>query len=137
MAYYENSDIIILVSNKTGNVHIIVTMRYICVTIVAMEKQTVTYSECAPVALVTQHTMHMHCVIFISVSSPAVTYFYTLSHKWHNSRKNLLNTKCVFNFLYNFSLRHVSFSEELREILSQMHIPRMSSCKVPAIHVRF
>ena len=28
----------------------------------------------------------------------------------------------MFDFLYNFPLRYVSFSEELREILSQMHI---------------
>jgi hypothetical protein len=31
-----------------------------------------------------------------------------------------LNTRCVFDFLYNFYLKHFSFEEELSEIASEM-----------------
>ena len=40
-----------------------------------------------------------------------------------------------FDFLYNFYLKHFSFSEEFSEILSQLL--KISSCKVPVIFVGF
>jgi hypothetical protein len=123
MAYYENSDIIILVSDKQDwqCTHNCNNEAHLC-NHCCHGKANVLHILSVSVALVTQHAMHIHCVIFTSVSSPAVTYFFTLSHKWHNSRKNLLNMKCVFDFFDNFSLRHVSVSEELKEILSPMHL---------------
>ena len=99
-----------------------------------MENKSAMYSECVSVALVTQHTMHMHCGVFISVSSPAVTYFFTSTHIWHKARKNLLNIECVFDFLYNFSLRHVILRRTQEDVIINAH---RSSCKVPPIHVRF
>jgi hypothetical protein len=63
-----------------------------------MEKQCVKYFECVFVALVIQHAMCMHHIILSSVVFPSLSYFFTLSHKWHafQKKKNLLNIKRVF-----------------------------------------
>jgi hypothetical protein len=67
---------------------------------------SITYPECVPVALGTQRAMHMR----ISVACPAVQYFSTLSHKWHDFRKNeVTEHKMCFDFLYNLCLERSSF----------------------------
>jgi len=43
--------------------------------------QGITYSECISVASVIQDAMRMRRIILLSVISPAVPYFSTLSHK--------------------------------------------------------
>ena len=64
MAYYENSDIIILVSDKQDwqCTHNSKNEAHLCN---HWKSKHVTYSECVSLALVTQHTMHMHCVICV------------------------------------------------------------------------
>jgi hypothetical protein len=57
---------------------------------------SITYSECVSVDGVIQHAKRMRRIILLSVACLAVPYFSTLSHKWHDFRKNLLNIKCVF-----------------------------------------
>ena len=48
---------------------------------------------CVCVALVIQHAKRMRRIILLSVTCVVLPYFATLSHKRHNFRKNLLNTK--------------------------------------------
>jgi hypothetical protein len=59
-------------------------------------ESNITYSECVPVALGIQHAVRMRRIILSSVACPRLQYFSTLSHKRHDIRKELLNTKCVF-----------------------------------------
>jgi len=42
---------------------------------------SITYSECEFVALVTEHGNHVHCVILLTVDSPALQHFITVSYK--------------------------------------------------------
>ena len=65
-----------------------VTLRCICATIVAVEKQYILNILSVFVALVTQHAKHMRFVILSTVVSPALQHFFTLAYKWHNFQKN-------------------------------------------------
>jgi len=47
----------------------------------------VTYSECVSVVLVIQHAKRMRRIILLSVTSLALLFFSTLSHKWYDFRK--------------------------------------------------
>jgi hypothetical protein len=47
---------------------------------------SITYSECVSVALVIRHAKRMRPIILSSVDCLAVTYVFTLSHKWHDFR---------------------------------------------------
>ena len=61
------------------------------------------YSVCVFVALGIQRAMRMGSIILSSVASPILPYFYTLSHKRHDLRKEtLFNMELHFHFLYNF-----------------------------------
>jgi hypothetical protein len=64
-----------------------VTLRRVRVTIVAVEKQYVTHSECVSVALAIQHVKRMHHVTLSSAASLAVLYFSILSHQVMNFEK--------------------------------------------------
>ena len=56
-----------------------------------------TYFECVPVALFIQHIKDMRSIVLSSVTSLALPYFSTLSHKRHDFReRKLLNIKFVF-----------------------------------------
>jgi hypothetical protein len=61
------------------------------------------------VPLFIQHATCMGLTAPSFVAPPAPPHFSTLSHKRHNFRKTSLNIKCVFDFLYNFYLKHFSF----------------------------
>jgi hypothetical protein len=63
---------------------------------------SITYSECVSVALATRHETRMRRVILSSVACPTLPYFSTLSHKRHDFREKLSNTKCVFWFSLRF-----------------------------------
>jgi hypothetical protein len=73
---------------------------------------SITYSGRVSVALVIQHEMHMHRIIFTSAASPAVPNFSTLSHKRHNFRKQVMEHKMwVFIFSTTFEL-NISYSKK-------------------------
>jgi hypothetical protein len=61
-----------------------VRLRRVRVTIVAVVKQYVTYSECVSAALAIQHGKHMHHVTLSSVACLALLYFSILSHTRHD-----------------------------------------------------
>ena len=62
------------------------------------------YSECPSVALLCQLAKSMRCIIVTSVACPPLPYFSTLSHKWHDFRKKIIdNTMCVLMFFTTFS----------------------------------
>jgi len=60
------------------------------------EPVSITYLEYVSVALGIQHAMGLRRIVFLSVTSLAVQYFSKLSHKRHDSLKNLIEHKmCV------------------------------------------
>ena len=93
-----------------------VTLRHVGATIFFWSGKavSVTYSECLPVALGTQHGMRMRRIVNCALSGSRN--FSTLSHKRRDFRKKLLNINGVFYFLYKHCLKHFSFKEELGTI---------------------
>ena len=82
----------------------------------------ITYSECVPVVLIIQQAKHTECIILSSVVCLALPYFSTLSHKWHNFWKNLLNKKWVLIFSVT-SVWNISHSKKcVNEMLLKMYI---------------
>jgi hypothetical protein len=49
-------------------------------------------------ALLTLVIQQCACPLSSSVACPTVSYFFHVSHKQHNFRKQLLNIRCVFQF---------------------------------------
>jgi hypothetical protein len=45
------------------------------------------------------------------------TVFFQIYHKWHDFRKKkVLNTKCIFEYLYKVYLKNFSFQEEMSKM---------------------
>ena len=77
--------------------------------------------------------VHAPYYIFICGLLP-LPYISTLSHKWHNFKKKLLNKKmCVFS-LQCLSETFLSLRRIQQGIITNVH---RSSCKVPVILFRF
>jgi hypothetical protein len=68
-----------------------VICRRVHATIVTVDNKYYIFSEC-----ICSLGMQSACAILLSVVCPALQHFYTFSHKWHDFRKKLPNTKCVF-----------------------------------------
>jgi len=61
---------------------------------------SITYSQHVFVAIVTQHAKHMQPIILSSGTCPALPHFSTLSHKWHNFQKNVIEHN-IFIFIFS------------------------------------
>jgi len=59
---------------------------------------SVTQHVCVFIALVTQHAMRMRHIV--SVACPAPQYFFTLSHKRHDFRKQVMEHKMRTSILF-------------------------------------
>jgi len=94
---------------------------------------SITHSECVSVS---SSSMQSACAILLSLSCPALQYFSTLSHKWHDFRgKKSYWTQKVF-FWFSLQLLSGTFlilRRIQREIITNV---QRSSCKVPNILVR-
>jgi len=96
---------------------------------------SITYSECASVALFMKHAKRMRCIILSSVACLAVSYFSTLPHKRHDLRKKLPSIKYVFWFsLQRLTETFVILRRTERNIIINVHRP---SCKIPVIFCQF
>jgi hypothetical protein len=72
--------------------------------------RTIKYSEYVlSVALVIHHAQHMGHIIL------------SLSHKWHNCQKKVIDQESVFQFSLHLLSKHFSFKKESSKILSQMY----------------
>jgi hypothetical protein len=75
-----------------------------------LEVISITYSECASVALLMQHVKHMYHTIISPVASLALMYFSTLSHEGYNfQKKSYWTQNLCFDFICNVCVRHFSF----------------------------
>jgi hypothetical protein len=62
---------------------------------------------CKHVTLLIQHAKHV--AVLSSVAFLSLSYFSSLSHKRHDFRKEVIEQKMCFDFLYNFCLEHFPF----------------------------
>jgi hypothetical protein len=95
---------------------------------------SITYSKCVCIAVGIQHAMRMR-LILSSVACPALQYFSTLSHKFYDFRKKLLNIKCVF--WVSLQLVSAKFLLLRRNEWDMIKNVNLSSCKGPVILVIF
>jgi hypothetical protein len=87
------------------------------------------------IALLIQHVMRMHQIVTSFVAPLAPPYFSTLSHKWHDFQKTVVEHKiCVFIlstiFIWNILILIIIQLDIVRNV-------KTSSSKVPVIVVGF
>jgi hypothetical protein len=89
---------------------------------------SVVYYGCVPVFFPYRFATRMRHIILSSVASLALPYFSTLSHKWHDFRKKVIEYEmCVLNFLKILS-KNVSLTEKFSKAPLRMYI---------GLHVQF
>jgi hypothetical protein len=99
-----------------------ITLWRVCVTVVAVDKViSVTYSECAPVHLII--SIQCACAFLYCHLWPVWPYYISLHYiisgtVFERKKKKLLNINVRFDFFYYYSHQHLSFQQELSEILS-------------------
>jgi hypothetical protein len=76
-----------------------VTLRSVRKTTVALEKQLISDTECAFVALFIQHAKRMRRIILSSVACPVVQFISSLSDKRQNFRKIFIYHKMRLEIL--------------------------------------
>jgi hypothetical protein len=65
----------------------------------------------------------MGCIILSSVICLALSYFFTLSHKWHDFQENLIKHKMNVLIFSTTFVQNISHSKKwVSEMLSQMYI---------------
>jgi hypothetical protein len=93
---------------------------------------SVTYCERAFVALGIQHAVCMRNIILSSVAFLVPQYFSTLSHKWHNFRKKIIEHKYLLWFsLHLLSETFLILRRTERDIIKNIY---WSSCKIPGYY---
>jgi hypothetical protein len=82
-----------------------VTLRCVCVNVLAVKKPRVEYSECVSVALVIQHAKHF--IIFPSVAClpGSAIFFHILPQTAGFLAKKVTGHKMCFDFLYNSCMK--------------------------------
>jgi hypothetical protein len=87
------------------------------------------------VCIFSPSTCNVHApYVLLSIACPDLPYFSTLSHKWHNFWKNLLNIQCVLIFSTNFVWKIYHSKENLKTDHHKLHT---SSCKIRVIFSDF
>jgi hypothetical protein len=96
-----------------------VTLRCVRITTFAVEKQYDIFRVCVCSFGYPACKAHAPCYNICGLSSSSL--FFTLSHKQQDFRRKVIEYRVCFDFLYDFCLKNLSFSEKLGEILSQMY----------------
>jgi hypothetical protein len=78
-----------------------VTFRRVYAIIVVVEKQYFLHILSVCVVLIIYHTKRMRCTVLSSVACLDLPYFFTLSHKLLDIRKEVIKHKMCFDFLYD------------------------------------
>jgi hypothetical protein len=96
---------------------------------------SITYSECVSVALIIQHAKCMRHILLPSVACLALPYIPTLSHKWHDFRKNNIEHK-MFVLIFSTTLCEIFLILKRVERATIINV-HMYAYEVPVIVVRF
>ena len=78
--------------------------------------------------------MECACAILSSVVCPVLQYFSTLSHKWHDFRKEVTEHEMCSDFLYKFCLKYLILRNVRDKIKKYIGLHVMSSLRSSDLH---